>query len=163
MLLKRCFKCGQEKQIDDFYRHPRMADGHLGKCKECTKADVRRRYYSKHDEMMAYEHKRIDDPGRRTRMRLRGRARYRARSHEISAASRASRLRYPDHKKANTLVGNAIRDGRLVRQPCEVCGAEPTHAHHDDYSKPLEVRWLCTYHHGVAHRDSKYRKQEVAA
>jgi len=44
-------------------------------------------------------------------------------------------------------VSNAIRDGRLSRQPCEVCQAPEAQAHHADYSKPLEVRWLCFRHH----------------
>jgi hypothetical protein len=46
----------------------------------------------------------------------------------------------------------AIRNGKLKRQPCEVCGTtERIEAHHDDYSKPLEVRWLCTTHHAEHH------------
>lgn len=44
MEMKRCYKCGRLLPITDFYRHPSMADGHLGKCKECTKQDVRARY-----------------------------------------------------------------------------------------------------------------------
>lgn len=59
-----------------------------------------------------------------------------------------SREKYLAHKK----VKYAIDTGRLVRQPCETCGREDVHAHHDDYSKPLEVRWLCPTHHGVQHR-----------
>ncbi len=39
--MKKCFKCGLEKELDDFYVHPRMADGHLNKCKECTKKDAK--------------------------------------------------------------------------------------------------------------------------
>jgi hypothetical protein len=35
----------------------------------------------------------------------------------------------------------------LVPQPCEVCGATKVEKHHPDYSKPLEVRWLCREHH----------------
>jgi hypothetical protein len=42
--------------------------------------------------------------------------------------------------------------GVLVKQPCEVCGYEPAEAHHSDYSKPDEVRWLCRKHHIKIHR-----------
>lgn len=45
----------------------------------------------------------------------------------------------------------AIRSGALVRQACEVCGDGRTQAHHDDYSKPLDVRWLCHEHHREWH------------
>lgn len=66
----------------------------------------------------------------------------------------------PEKRKASWAVNNAIRDGNLVRQPCEVCGVSGkrdsgrslVHAHHDDYSKPLEVRWLCDTHHNEHHR-----------
>ncbi|WP_143324344.1 hypothetical protein [Caulobacter sp. FWC2] len=46
----------------------------------------------------------------------------------------------------------AIRSGHLVRQACEVCGASDVEAHHDDYSRPLSVRWLCTTHHREHHK-----------
>jgi hypothetical protein len=52
-------------------------------------------------------------------------------------------------------VSNAIRTGRLARQGCEVCG-DRAHAHHDDYSKPLDVRWLCSQHHTDHHRAMKH-------
>lgn len=42
--------------------------------------------------------------------------------------------------------------GEIVKMPCEVCGEERVHMHHDDYVKPLEVRWLCVVHHGAEHR-----------
>ncbi len=44
-----------------------------------------------------------------------------------------------------------IKLGRLIRRPCEVCAEIIVEAHHDDYSKPLEVRWLCGHHHREHH------------
>tara|TARA_R110002051_G_scaffold235179_1_gene296615 strand:+ start:8092 stop:8331 length:240 start_codon:yes stop_codon:yes gene_type:complete len=61
------------------------------------------------------------------------------------------RKRHPLKYLAHLYVDNAIRIGLIKRQPCEVCGAEKVDAHHDDYSKPLLVRWLCRRHHSQHH------------
>lgn len=54
-------------------------------------------------------------------------------------------------------VAKAIKGGVLTRLPCEVCAAGKADAHHDDYSKPLDVRWLCRSHHQQHHRDERRR------
>ena len=41
--MKVCFKCGIEKPLNKYYKHKGMADGHLNKCKECTKKDTKER------------------------------------------------------------------------------------------------------------------------
>lgn len=53
---------------------------------------------------------------------------------------------------ARVEVGAAIVAGTMRRQPCEVCGSTTRiHAHHDDYSRPMTVRWLCPSHHALWH------------
>lgn len=53
------------------------------------------------------------------------------------------RTEYRHHDRAREAVSRAVRAGKLLRAPCEECSAEKAHAHHEDYDKPLEVRWLC--------------------
>jgi hypothetical protein len=58
----------------------------------------------------------------------------------------------PEKRRARRAVTRAVVMGRLVRGPCERCGTEDNvEAHHDDYSKPLDVRWLCKEHHLEIH------------
>jgi hypothetical protein len=52
---------------------------------------------------------------------------------------------------AHLAVQRALKGGDLLRGVCEVCGDESTDAHHDDYAKPLAVRWLCRRHHTRLH------------
>lgn len=60
--------------------------------------------------------------------------------------------RDPIKIKARYLVERAVKNGDLVRTPCEVCGAVGRiEAHHTDYSKPLQVQWLCPKHHRERH------------
>ena len=53
---------------------------------------------------------------------------------------------------ARTDLNNAVRDGRIQRQPCRDCGSPDTHGHHHDYSRPLDVIWLCPEHHIAEHK-----------
>jgi len=127
--LKRCFKCGRNLPIDEFYRHPRMRDGHIGKCKDCARRDVAAHRLANIETVHAYDRERSKRPKRRA----------------DRLASR--RVEPPIKRRARRAVAQALHDGRLVRQPCEHCGNESAEAHHDDYSQPLAVRWLCFKHH----------------
>jgi hypothetical protein len=69
--------------------------------------------------------------------------------------------RAPEKERARWTVKNALRYGLLAKQPCEVCGVEKVDAHHEDYSRPLDVRWLCRRHHAAEHR--VYNADAVAA
>lgn len=60
------------------------------------------------------------------------------------------RKRNPEKSRAQRSVFVAIRNKSLTRKPCKICGLEKSEAHHEDYSKPLEVIWLCKRHHAEA-------------
>lgn len=135
MTRKVCFKCGVEKAIEDFYVHPKMADGRLGKCKDCTKIDVRNRPKAL---VRAYERRRGQTSARRASQLVQ---------------QKAARALHPEKFKARSAVSNAIRSGRLVRRPCRGCGStSKVEGHHPDYSKPLDVVWLCDACHHAEHR-----------
>jgi hypothetical protein len=63
-------------------------------------------------------------------------------------------------KRGYTKVVLAKRHGLLVPQPCERCGNPKVHAHHEDYSKPLEVTWLCHKHHFMRHKEMGWQRKK---
>ena len=137
--MKACIICSHPKELEKFYAHPEMADGHSNKCIECYKEYEKERRLNPvvRESKRAYEQGRQQTPKRRLAQQ-----RYQI----------ARRLRNPEKHQARTAIGNALRDGRLERKPCEECGSMEVQAHHDDYSKPLDVRWLCFRHHReIAH------------
>lgn len=133
---KNCKMCFKFKPLSDFYAHPKMADGFDGKCKECAKEAVRKNYRANRLHYVEYERQRFKDPSRKA---------------AFLKYQRQRRKRFPHKSVAWSAVSNAIRDGKLVRLPCEKCGNPKSQAHHTDYSKPLDVQWLCFKHHREAH------------
>lgn len=131
MQMKKCFKCDEVLPMAEFYPHPRMTDGHLGKCKKCTRYDTRQNRSARRAQYNAYDRERSKSPTR-------------------IAAIRASRA--TEKKLATQAVYNALQHGRLTREPCVVCGELKSEAHHTDYSKQLDVMWLCRRHHAALHR-----------
>jgi hypothetical protein len=61
------------------------------------------------------------------------------------------RGRNPEKYNAHKLVQKALRDGILIKENCLVCNNDKTQAHHKEYSKPLEVIWLCSKCHMKEH------------
>lgn len=143
---KTCFKCGEVKPICDFYRHPMMADGHLNKCKECSKKDTAKHQASKMLDP-EWKEKELDRHRKKSaKYRLLGIA-----SQDKSETRKKWCLANKHKKKAHNLVSRAIKNGLLRRRSCEVCGSKNSQAHHDDYNFPLDVIWLCPKHHGERH------------
>lgn len=152
---KKCFKCETVKPLSEFYKHAQMADGHLNKCKECNKKDVRDNYADNKDHYKDYERKRAN-----TSKRIAKREAY-AKTDAGRASAAKSKEKWARNnaikRGANTIVGNAVRDGKLEKQYfCSVCSIDNVriHGHHDDYAKPLEVRWLCSQCHDSWHKEN---------
>lgn len=134
--MKHCIQCGELLELDCFYKHPSMADGRLNKCKKCCCKYAANR--------------RVDEP-ETVRSNDRRRAASSHRKAWVIEFQRIQRQREPEKYAARNAVSNAIRDGKLTRQPCKVCGSLESEAHHEDYSKPLDVVWLCFKHHREIH------------
>ena len=129
---KLCRWCNIEKPIDDFYTHPQMADGRLNKCIACCKDYAHRRYDEALPRIHAYEH----SEGRRQQ-----------RAKRVNKHLRKYRRANPEKNRARNVVAYYFRTGKIKKSPCRNCGDPKVEAHHADYSKPLEVIWLCHFHH----------------
>lgn len=124
-----CIDCGVDKPLEEFYEHPRMASGHLNKCKPCCRYAARRYRGENIEKVHAYDRERSRSPERKAQQ---------ARC-EIRARERDGGLK----KAARAAVYRALKSGRLLRTACRYCGSRKVQAHHADYSKPLNVEWLC--------------------
>lgn len=141
--MKACFKCNTEKPFSEFYRHSGMGDGYLGKCKSCTKKDAHKHREDNIDKVKAYDRNRPNKAERAQKQNDYLKTDFGKAVRKKSSKNYVSK--FPEKHKAKTAVNNAIRDGRLLKpKSCSCCGIECNpHGHHDDYSKPLDVRWLC--------------------
>lgn len=63
-----------------------------------------------------------------------------------------------EKKRCRALVGIKIRKGVIAKQPCSVCGNPESEAHHEDYSKPLEIIWFCRQCHVDLHTQRNREK-----
>lgn len=135
--MKICSTCKQGKSLGDFYAG-------YARCKKC--------------------HYEATEKWRKANV-MRSRAACKKYAAKNPTICKASRLRAKANWKKNNPVKYyadnvacaAIRDGKIARQPCAVCKQLykteiKAHAHHCDYSKPLDVMWLCPSHHKAWHR-----------
>lgn len=83
-------------------------------------------------------------------LRVRSRQHYEANKAAYLERNTRSRGHHPIKDRAHHAVRRALKSGALERRPCETCG-DAADAHHDDYLKPLDVRWLCRSHHKEWH------------
>jgi len=135
---KICFKCNKTLPLTEFYKHSAMGDGHLSKCKSCTKADVNAYRLNNIEKIRAYDRERGRNP---ERMKV--------------AAQISARWRQEDRRrmKCHNAVARAIRKGMLEKMPCCICGSTNSLAHHESYDNSLDVVWYCQIHHKARHKE----------
>lgn len=146
---KTCNVCVISKDDTEFYRDASKKDGRSGTCKQCANArtnnwihDNRERLNKNHSDYQKVhpEKKRISN-----------KVWIKAHPDRVKERDNSYRGKYPEKFHARQAVKYAIKVGKLIKQPCEVCGDKKSQAHHDDYSKQLDVRWLCVKHHSEIH------------
>jgi hypothetical protein len=149
-----CKGCERELPDDAFYRHARMASGHLSFCKACFKAKMRAHRAANIERFQAYDRQRSELPHRRAAI-----AAYQASRPDVpSRAKKKWREGNPEKRKAHTAA-------RRIPLPeaCQRCGAGGRlHRHHPDYSQPTFVEFLCTPCHGAAHREINKARRVTA-
>lgn len=119
---KRCPRCKKYKSSEFFHKSARRYDGLQGKCKQCQNEMYRLRRATSESVRKAYYEK-----------------------------SQRYIKKYPERQQARMFVSQALKEGVLIKKPCEVCFESKVHAHHPDWSEPLNVVWLCPSHHKAAH------------
>jgi hypothetical protein len=139
--MKECRTCGELLQLAEFYRHPKMADGHLNHCKSCVKKRVRQHRLTHLERVRQYD-------------RDRGKLPHRL---ELSVKqSKRWRKEHPGANAAHHEVARAVEDGRLTKpERCAICGRKKKlEAHHPDYALKLHVIWCCCpCHKKIEHLD----------
>ncbi len=145
----KCKRCNEEKPETEFYKNDST-------CKVCRRKLVKANREAKKEYYQEYDKKRYKNDPRVKERHMRYRE-----TPQGKAAVRRARVKWEEtnaiKKAASTMVGNAVRDGRLTKpDSCEQCGCKPKHlhGHHDDYAKPLEVRWLCPVCHKKWHNEN---------
>jgi ribosomal protein S27AE len=148
--MKTCKQCGEEKELTEY--SPRATQ-----CKPCRNQASAEYRKGRRDYFQEKARKwRAKNPERK---QANNQDWYRRNKQAHSESKDEYRKANPEKIVAHWAVGNAVRRGKLVTpNECSECGSDSRlHAHHDDYSKPLEVRWLC-----VACHSQHHNQQEIA-
>ena len=145
--MQTCQVCGKTNADAEFYSRVNTY------CKEHWRARVKEKRKDNIEQFRAYEKSRANLPHR-----VVARNEYsKTEAGKVAHARATVRFveNYPLKRAAHNAVNNALRGGRISKMPCEVCGiTESIHGHHDDYAKPLNVRWLCAAHHRQWHSEN---------
>jgi hypothetical protein len=179
---KNCRDCGELKPLNEFYTHKQMFDGHLNKCKECVKKRVHEHRGNNLEKIKEYDRNRPNKKERVEKFRqyidyIRENDVEKYNSHLKHRKDYLQWLKLNDVEKYNHYVQTHNKACKIWRQSknhvhnhvarklvnpkiCEKCGSDYyVQGHHEDYSKPLDVIWLCCKCHMKRHREIRNEKR----
>lgn len=133
--MKECCVCHAVLPISEYYPYSKDKSRPMAYCKNCHKLRMRQATLKYADKRKA--------------ARAIYRMRPKVKAREMATTKKMYSL-YREKQLARMKVYNAVKNGKLKRLACW-CGDIKVQAHHDDYNKPLEVRWLCRRHHNEVH------------
>jgi len=147
--MKRCKGCGTEKPLAEFYKDSTSRDGVRGKCKTCLLTATREYRKTEKGRQAAILATRKYQSTDRGKLVLDA---YKKSQDRWLAIRRYWKTEnYKMRNRVYARVRKALMTGKLIRQACEICGDPNSQAHHTDYSKPLDITWLCRIHHLAEH------------
>ena len=126
--MKKCKDCGKVKEDGDFFKDARAKSGLYTYCKECFRKRIKSSENNHSERFREYQRE------------------YQRKYHSSYQISKKEKPKYLCRKKTEWLV----RSGKIKKENCRLCGNQKSEAHHEDYSKPLEIQWLCKKHHAEA-------------
>lgn len=182
-MAKTCCLCNEDKNLDQFYSAKGGLHGVRGECIECMNKKRAKKYDATEKPRRAAikqeKRERLHKPCCRCHEDKKLNEFYRAKNaidgrHSICIAcfalhkatyysahkmkametAKAFQKANPEKKKAARAVQHEVDMGRMVKQPCEICGEKVVDAHHPSYEPEnfLTVQWLCEKHHARANR-----------
>ena len=177
LAFKSCSKCKKEKDYSAFNKDSSRKDGMSYACKVCRR-ESGRHYKQKNKDKLLLEQRtkyKENDSFRKTllekrKLKLRSDEEFRESRNlrtrelrkirpEVKTARDLSKQKElqsnPVKQKVRRFTNRAVKLGRIKKEACVVCGSLNSVAHHEDYSKALEVTWLCTFHHADRHKEMK--------
>jgi hypothetical protein len=151
---KQCKVCRQTLQASSFSKESRNKDGLMGKCKRCRLA--KEREYLKTENGVRSRKLALENYKNSGKQKL-ATTKYwsSVRGQEMKMLGHV-RDKLSGKERTRRLTQYYIYSGKLKRQPCERCGSSDNiQAHHEDYSKPRDVMWLCPIHHAERHKEMR--------
>jgi Bacillus phage endonuclease len=180
--VKKCTKCDETKPFDEFRKSARYKDGYYSRCKKCMqeyeaknldqekKRESRTRYRENNREHIREQDREAyhKDPDKfREKAKISQKKYFQTEKGREKYKQQALKLRekYPEKARARSLLSNAVCDGKIIRpSKCSLCGWDQgkIEAHHPDYSKPLEVIWVCKSCHFLVHDRIKFHRDRLS-